>query len=92
MWSGLGGALFAFMGWHHALFLSGETSTTNNALRRGVLAGFFAVAILYGMANWSYFSILGFSGVAQSKAIAADAAAKSRMGGPWWRRQSPYPL
>jgi APA family basic amino acid/polyamine antiporter len=79
-WSGLGGALFAFMGWHHALFLSGETTTTNNALRRGILVGFAIVAALYGMANWSYFSILGFSGVVHSGAVGSDAAAKSRLG------------
>lgn len=71
----LASAFFAFGGWQHALWISGEVKDPSRTLPRAIFGGVVVVVIVYLLANWAYLRLLGAGGVAQSKALAADAVA-----------------
>jgi APA family basic amino acid/polyamine antiporter len=73
--AGLIPAFFAYGGWQHALWISGEVSNPRRTLPLGILSGTAIVVIIYLIANWAYIALLGHSGVAASKTLAADAVA-----------------
>ncbi|MBX3317406.1 MAG: amino acid permease [Phycisphaeraceae bacterium] len=66
-------AFFAFGGWQHALWISGEVKNPSKALPRAIVGGVLVVIMVYLLANWAYLDLLGFRGVATSKSLAADA-------------------
>jgi basic amino acid/polyamine antiporter, APA family len=66
-------AFFAYGGWQHALWISGEVKNPRRNLPLGILLGTAIVVLVYVIANWAYFRLLGYGGVVNSKALAADA-------------------
>lgn len=68
-------ALFSYGGWQHALWISGEVARPRRNLPLGILIGTGVVVVVYLVANWAYFHLLGYDGVAGSKALAAEAVA-----------------
>lgn len=68
-------AFFAYGGWQHALWISGEVKNPVRNLPLGILAGTSVVVVVYLAANAAYLSLLGHAGVASSQALAADAVA-----------------
>lgn len=73
--AGLAPAFFAFGGWQHALWISGEVKEPARTLPRAIVGGVLIVIVVYLLANWAYLDLLGHQGVATSKALAADAVA-----------------
>ena len=69
----LGPAFFAYGGWQHALWISGEVKNPRRNLPLAILAGTAVVVAVYLLANWAYLSLLGFDRVVSSKTLAADA-------------------
>jgi APA family basic amino acid/polyamine antiporter len=78
---------FSYGGWQHALWISGEVREPRRNLPRAIVGGVLLVVIVYLLANWAYLRLLGAEGVAQSGALAADAA-KVVMPGRWRCRHS----
>ncbi|MDC3961086.1 APC family permease [Polyangium jinanense] len=71
-------AFFAFGGFQHALWISGEVREPKRNLPRAILVGVVVVVVVYLLANWSYLRLLGgASAVAASKTLAADAVARA---------------
>lgn len=70
-------AFFAYGGWQHALWISGEIRRPRRNLPLAILGGVTLVVAVYLLANWAYFRLLGFAGVADSRAVAADAVASA---------------
>jgi|GEM_PF-196300 len=68
-------AFFAYGGWQHALWISGEVTEPRRNLPLGILAGTGVVVVVYLAANAAYLSLLGHAGVATSQALAADSVA-----------------
>lgn len=68
-------AFFAYGGWQHSLWISGEVREPRRNLPRAIIVGVVIVVLVYLSANWAYLSLLGHVGVANSKALAADAVA-----------------
>jgi APA family basic amino acid/polyamine antiporter len=68
-------ALFAYGGWQHALWISGEVRDPKRTLPRAIVGGVVIVIVVYVLANWAYLRLLGPGGVAGSKTLAADAVA-----------------
>lgn len=68
-------AFFAYGGWQHALWISGEVKDPRRNLPLGILAGTIIVVAVYLSANWAYLTLMGHSGVATSTSLAADAVA-----------------
>jgi basic amino acid/polyamine antiporter, APA family len=77
-------AFFAYGGWQHALWISGEVREPRRNLPRAIVTGMIIVVAVYLAANWAYLVLLGHSGVASSKALAADSVATVFPG--WGRR------
>jgi APA family basic amino acid/polyamine antiporter len=73
--AGLIPAFFAYGGWQHALWISGEVKEPRRTLPLGILSGTAIVVAIYLIANWAYLTLLGHAGVAASNALAADAFA-----------------
>ncbi len=65
--------LFAYGGWQHSLWISGEVRNPTRNLPRAIVGGVILVVAVYLLANWSYLRLLGIERVAASRALAADA-------------------
>jgi APA family basic amino acid/polyamine antiporter len=65
--------LFAYGGWQQALWMAGEVVDARRILPRAIVLGVVVVIAAYLAANWAYLDLLGFAGVRDSKALAADA-------------------
>ncbi|MCC7389247.1 MAG: amino acid permease [Phycisphaerales bacterium] len=65
---------FAYGGWQHALWISGEVRDPRRNLPRAILGGVALVVAVYLLANWAYLKLLGPIGMAETKTLAADAA------------------
>jgi amino acid transporter len=63
--------LLTYGGWNEAAYISAETSD-RRAVGRALLLSIGIVTGLYLLANWAYLRGLGLSGVADTKAVAAD--------------------
>ncbi|MHC4991576.1 MAG: APC family permease [Planctomycetota bacterium] len=68
-------AFFSFGGWQQALWMAGEVRRPHRNVPLAIVVGVVVVAGVYLLANWAYFRLLGFDGVAGSRALAADAVA-----------------
>lgn len=66
-------AMFAYGGWQHSLWISGEIKNPARNLPRAVIIGVLIVVVVYLAVNWAYLKLLGVGGVANSPALAADA-------------------
>lgn len=78
-------AFFAYGGWQHSLWISGEVREPKRNLPRAIIVGVVIVVLVYLSANWAYLALLGHGGVASSKALAADAVATAF---PAWGRRA----
>src|SRR5262249_16011402 len=69
-------AIAAFNGFQMLGKLGGEVSDPQRNIPRAAILGSLLVISLYVLVKWTYFHILGFSGVAQSQYVASDAVAR----------------
>jgi APA family basic amino acid/polyamine antiporter len=65
--------LFAYGGGQQSLWMAGEVRDAHRALPKAILLGVVIVVVAYLSTNWAYFRLLGFEGVRDAKALAADA-------------------
>jgi len=68
-------AMAAYNGFQTLGSLGGEVSNPQKNIPLAAIFGSLLVIILYVLANWTYFHVLGFSGVTQSHYVASDALA-----------------
>lgn len=73
LFAGLVPALFAYGGWQHALWVGGEVRNPRRTVPVAIIAGVLVVVAVYVAVNWAYLRLLGHAGVAESRALAADA-------------------
>jgi amino acid transporter len=67
--------LFTFGGWNEMAFVAAEVKDPNRNILRALVVGTVAVTVLYLLVNGAFLYTLGYAGVANSKAVAADAVA-----------------
>ncbi len=65
--------LFAYGGWQYALWVGGEVKNPRRNIPLAIVVGVGIVVVVYVIANWAYLHLLGFQGVAESRALASDA-------------------
>jgi amino acid transporter len=68
-------AMAAYNGFQMLGPLGGEVSDPQRNIPRAAILGSLLVISLYALINWTYFHVLGFSGVAQSQYVASDTLA-----------------
>jgi APA family basic amino acid/polyamine antiporter len=73
LFAGLVPALFAYGGWQYALWIGGEVKNPRRNVPLAIVLGVAIVVAVYTVANWAYLHLLGYHGVAGSRALAADA-------------------
>ena len=73
LFAGVTLTLFAYGGGQQALWMAGEVIDAPRTVPRAILLGVGIVIATYLAANWAYLDLLGFEGVRQAKALAADA-------------------
>jgi basic amino acid/polyamine antiporter, APA family len=73
LFAGVTLTLFAYGGWQQALWMAGEVVDARRIVPRAILLGVVIVVAAYLAANWAYLDLLGFEGVRNAKALAADA-------------------
>ncbi len=66
---------FAYGGFQHALWITGEIRDPARTLPRAIIGGVAVVVAVYLLANWAYLRLLGADGVAATNTLAADAVA-----------------
>jgi amino acid transporter len=64
--------LLAYGGWSDAATLSGDMKDERRGIVYALMGGLAVIAALYLCANWGYVRVLGFDGLANSHAPAAD--------------------
>ena len=79
LFAGVTLTLFAYGGWQQAMWLAGEMRDADRTLPKAILIGVAIVVAVYLSVNGAYFHLLGYGGVRDSKALAADAIS---MGSP----------
>ncbi len=67
--------LFTFGGWNEMAYVAGEVRDHRRNIVRALVLGTTAVTVLYLLANVAFLRSLGFDGLANSGAAAADAVA-----------------
>ncbi len=65
--------LFTFGGWNEMAYVAAEVKNPERNITRALLFGTAAVTVLYLVANGAFLYTLGYAGLANSKAVAADA-------------------
>lgn len=73
LFAGVTLTLFAYGGWQQSLWMAGEIRDAGRTLPRAILLGVAIVVIVYLSVNAAYFHLLGYAGVRDAKALAADA-------------------
>jgi APA family basic amino acid/polyamine antiporter len=73
LFAGVTLTLFAYGGWQQALWMSGEVRDAGRTVPRAILLGVVVVVAVYLAVNWAFFRLLGFAGVREARALAADA-------------------
>jgi APA family basic amino acid/polyamine antiporter len=73
LFAGVTFTLFAYGGGQQALWVAGEVVDARRVVPVAILLGVGVVILVYLAANWAYFDLLGFGGVSQARALAADA-------------------
>jgi len=64
--------MLAFGGWNEASYLSAEVRGRRNNVAIALIASIAIITLLYLLVNLAYLRGLGFAGMAQSSAVAAD--------------------
>jgi basic amino acid/polyamine antiporter, APA family len=64
--------LLTYGGWNEAAYISAELKNERRNMVRALLYSVALITVLYLLVNWAYWRGLGISGMAQSKAVAAD--------------------
>ncbi|MEI7445968.1 MAG: amino acid permease [Burkholderiales bacterium] len=64
--------LLTFGGWNEGAYISAELRDRQRNMVRVMVGSLVLVTLLYLAANWAYLAGLGLSGMAKSKAVAAD--------------------
>jgi amino acid transporter len=64
--------LLTFGGWNEVAYVSSELSSDKRGIARALIASIAVVTVLYLVVNLAYLNALGLSGMAKSKAVAAD--------------------
>jgi APA family basic amino acid/polyamine antiporter len=64
--------LFAFGGWNEMAYVAAEVKNPARNIVRALVSGILAVTLLYLLVNCAFLYTLGFAGVTNSKAVAAD--------------------
>lgn len=67
--------LYAYGGWNDAAFVAAEVRNRRN-IARALLLGTAGITVIYLVVNAAYLMALGFDGVRQSRAVAAEVLAK----------------
>ena len=67
--------LFTFGGWNEMAYVAAEVKDARRNITRALVLGVAGVAVLYLLVNGAFLYTLGYSGVANSKAVAADSIA-----------------
>ncbi|MDW8079155.1 MAG: amino acid permease [Thermoguttaceae bacterium] len=67
--------LFCFGGWNEMAYVAAEVKNPERNIFRALIVGTLAVTGLYLLLNGAFLYALGFAGVANSKAVAADTVA-----------------
>ena len=67
--------LFTYGGWNEMAYVAAEVKNPNRNITRALLFGTAAVIILYLLVNGAFLYTLGFNGLANSQAVAADSIA-----------------
>jgi basic amino acid/polyamine antiporter, APA family len=65
--------LFTFGGWNEMAYVAAEVKNPAKNIVRALVLGTVAVTVLYFIVSGAFLYSLGFSGVANSQAVAADA-------------------
>jgi basic amino acid/polyamine antiporter, APA family len=65
--------LFAYGGWNEMAYVAAEVKDPDRNIVRALLLGTVAVIVLYLTLNAAFLYTLGYAGLANSKAVAADA-------------------
>ena len=75
--------LFTFGGWNEMAYVAAEVRNPKRNIVRALVLGTTAVTVLYLLANGAFLYALGYSGVANSNAVATDAVSTvfPRVGG-----------
>lgn len=73
LFAGVTITMFAYGGWQQAMWMAGEIHDAHRTLPRAILLGVAIVVVVYLSVNWAYFHLLGFAGVRDATALAADA-------------------
>jgi APA family basic amino acid/polyamine antiporter len=68
--------LFAYSGFTYLNNLAGEVQEPQNTLPRALVLGMLVVIVAYVLTNFAYLAVLGHSGLAASKAPAADVMSR----------------
>lgn len=77
-------AFFTYGGWNDAAYVAAELRDSRRTIVRALIAGTLAITAIYLLVNAAYLWGLGFEGVRQSSAVAADVV--QRPLGPWGAR------
>jgi len=73
LFAGVTLTLFAYGGWQQGLWMAGEVRDAGRTVPRAILLGVTIVVAVYLAVNWAYFRMLGYDGVRNAQALAADA-------------------
>ncbi len=65
--------LFTYGGWNEIAYVGAEVKNPGKNALRSLLLGTLAVTVIYLLVNGAFLYALGFQGVQQSEAVAADA-------------------
>lgn len=65
--------LITYGGWNEAAYISGEVRDARRKMTLILVSGIIGVTALYMLVNAGYMAVLGQGGMAESKAVAADA-------------------
>jgi basic amino acid/polyamine antiporter, APA family len=64
--------LLTYGGWNEAAYISAELKNRQRNMVVAMIGSLLIVMVLYLLANWAYLTGLGLSGMAKSRAVAAD--------------------
>ena len=67
--------LLTYGGWNDMSYVAAEVRNPRKNLLRALLLGTLAITVIYLLVNLAFLRLLGFAGVQQSTAVAADAVA-----------------
>jgi APA family basic amino acid/polyamine antiporter len=67
--------LFSFGGWNEMAYVAAEVKDARRNIARALVLGVAGVAVLYLLVNGAFLYTLGYAGLANSKAVAADSIA-----------------